>query len=135
MPIAQLAHRVGLSQTACWKRIQKLEAAGVIRGRVALVDPVKVGLGLIVFMEVEALDHTAEWRDSFLAAVDGIPEVIEVLRLGGTTDYLLRLAVADTPAFDAIYRRLTDAVQIRTVTSRFVMETLRQTSVLPIGAQ
>lgn len=132
VPIAQLAHRVGLSQTPCWKRIQKLEAAGIIRGRVALVDPAKVGLGLIVFMEVEALDHTAEWRDSFLAAVDDIPEVIEVLRLGGTTDYLLRLAVADMPAFDAIYRRLTEAVPIRTVTSRFVMETLRQSSVLPI---
>mgnify|MGYP003433424208 CR=1 FL=1 len=132
VPIAQLAERVGLSQTPCWKRVQKLEANGIIRARVAVVDALKVGLGLTVFMEVEALDHTADWRERFLTTVDAIPEVIEVLRLGGTTDYLLRVTVADMPGYDTIYRRLTEAVPVRTVTSKFVMETLRHRSGLPV---
>jgi Lrp/AsnC family transcriptional regulator len=132
LPIAALAARVGLSQTPCWKRVQKLEAAGIITARVAVVDPAKVGLGLTVLMDVEAMDHTAEWRTAFLAALDGIPEVMEVLRLGGTSDYQIRIVVPDMPAYDAIYLALTDAVSMRAVTSRFVMETLRKRPDLPL---
>lgn len=132
LPIAQLADRVGLSASPCWKRVQKLETGGVITGRVALVDPDRVGLGLTVFTEVQALDHTPEWRARFLAAVDAIEEVVEVLRLGGAADYMLRIVTVDMAAFDRIYTRLADAVPMRAVTSRFVMETLRKTSVLPI---
>jgi Lrp/AsnC family transcriptional regulator len=132
LPIAALAARVGLSQTPCWKRVQKLEAAGIITARVAVVDPAKVGLGLTVLMDVEAMDHTAEWRAAFLAALDAIPEVMEVLRLGGTSDYQIRIVVPDMPAYDAIYLALTDAVSMRAVTSRFVMETLRKRPDLPL---
>lgn len=130
--IAKLADRVGLSQTPCWKRVQKLEAAGVITGRIAVVDPRKVGLGLTVLMDVEAMDHTADWRARFLAVVDTLPEVMEVLRLGGVADYHLRIIVADTDAFDLIYRRLTEAVACKSVTSKFVMERMRIRTVLPI---
>ena len=77
LPIAQIADRVGLSQTPCWKRIQKLEAMGVLTGRVALADPGKLGFGLSVFVGIEAADHSAEWRDSFMAAIDSLPEVME----------------------------------------------------------
>jgi Lrp/AsnC family transcriptional regulator len=132
IPIAQLADKVGLSQTPCWKRVQKLEAAGFITGRVALVDPGKVGLGLTVLMEIEALDHTVAWRETFLREVAAIPQVMEVLRLGGSTDYLLRVVVADMPGFDAIYRSLTEKVAMKSVTSKFVMETLVRRTVLPI---
>jgi Lrp/AsnC family transcriptional regulator len=132
LPVAELAARVGLSQTPCWKRVQKLQAAGVITARVAVVDPAKVGLGLTVLMDVEAMDHTPEWRDLFLAAVDSIPEVMEVLRLGGTSDYQIRIVVPDMPAYDAIYGRLTGAVGMRSVTARFVMETLRKRPDLPL---
>jgi Lrp/AsnC family transcriptional regulator len=131
LPIAVLADRVGLSQTPCWKRVQKLEAAGVIMGRVALVDPRKVGLGLTVLCEIEAMDHTPAWRDRFLAAVAGFPEVIEVLRLGGQSDYMLRIVVADMPAYDAVYRRLTAEVALKGVRSRFVMEALHSKPSLP----
>ena len=132
LPIAVLAERVGLSQTPCWTRVQKLEAAGVIIGRVALVDARKVGLGLTVLCEIEAMDHTPAWRDRFLKVVEGFPEVMEVLRLGGQSDYMLRIVVADMPEYDAIYRRLTDEVALKGVRSRFVMEELHRKRSLPL---
>jgi Lrp/AsnC family transcriptional regulator len=132
LPIAQLADRVGLSQTPCWKRVQKLEAAGVITNRVAIVDPLRVGLGLTVLCEVEAMDHTPEWRDRFLEAVKAFPEVMEVLRLGGQSDYMLRIVVPDMPAYDEVYRRLTDKIPLKGVRSRFVMESLHHKFALPI---
>lgn len=132
LPIAQLADRVGLSQTPCWKRVQKLEGTGVITGRVALVDPAKLGLGLTVLAEIEALDHTADWRETFMAAVAKIPEIMEVLRLGGASDYLLRIVVADMAAYDAIYIRLAEAVPLRSITSKFVMETVMKRACLPL---
>lgn len=132
LPIAQLADRVGLSQTPCWKRVQKLEATGVITGRVAVVDPAAVGLGLTVLAEVEAMDHTTEWRDRFLSLVTEFPEVMEVFRLGGQSDYMLRIVVSDMPAYDAFYRRLTDQIALKGVRSMFVMETVHKKSSLPV---
>ncbi|OJY36196.1 MAG: transcriptional regulator [Rhodobacterales bacterium 65-51] len=130
--LARLAHQVGLSQTACWKRVQKLEAAGIITGRVALVDPARVGLGLTVFVEIAAIEHSDEWRAEFLAALDPRPEVMEVHRLGGSMDYMLRVVVPDMAAFDRFYQELTQTVRLRAIISRFVMETLRRRDVLPI---
>ena len=132
LPIAQLADRVGLSQTPCWKRVQKLEALGIISGRVALVDPGAVGLGLTVLTEIEAMDHTTEWRERFLATVTSFPEVMEVLRLGGQSDYVLRIVVPDMPACDAVDQRLTDKVPLKGLRSRCVMETLHRKTHLPI---
>jgi Lrp/AsnC family transcriptional regulator len=94
-PVAQLAERVGLSQTPCWKRVQKLEAVGIITGRVALVDPARIGLGLTVFVEIEAPDHSREWRAEFRAAIAEFPQIVEIHRMAGDVDYLLKVAVAD----------------------------------------
>ena len=116
LPVAQIADRVGLSQTPCWKRIQKLEAAGIITRRVALVDPTRIGFALTVFVGIEAPDHSAEWRIAFTEAVALFPEVMEVFRMAGEMDYLLRVAVPDMAAFDDLYRRLTDSVPIKNVT-------------------
>lgn len=135
MPIAQIADKAGLSQTPCWKRIQKLESSGVLTGRVALADPGRLGFGLTVFVGVEAPDHSAEWRESFAAAVAAIPEVMEVYRMAGEMDYLLRVAVADMAAFDGLYKRLTDAVAIKNVTSHFAMERLKFTTAYPIDTR
>lgn len=132
LPIAMLADRVGLSQTPCWKRVQKLEAAGVITNRVALIDAHKVGLGLTVLCEIEAMDHTPLWRDKFLEAICDFPEIIEVLRLGGQSDYMLRIVVADMPAYDKIYRDLTSQIALKGVRSRFVMEVAHQKLSLPL---
>ena len=135
LPVAQIADRVGLSQTPCWKRIQKLEAAGVLTGRVALADPARLGLGLTVFVGIEAPDHSAEWREAFARAVAALPEVMETWRMAGEIDYLLRVAVPDTSAFNALYRRLTDAVPIRNVTSHFAMERIKFTTAYPIDTR
>jgi Lrp/AsnC family transcriptional regulator len=132
LPVAQLAERVGLSQTPCWKRVQKLEAAGFILRRVAVVDPVKVGLGLTVFVEVVASDHTDAWRATLAATVRASPEVVEVHRMAGDVDYLLKVVVADMEAYDAFYLAFTTDVHCRKVTSRFSMERLKATTVLPI---
>ncbi len=135
MPISQIADKVGLSQTPCWKRIQKLEAAGVLTGRVALANPDKLGLGLTVFVGIEVPDHSPEWREAFGRAVDGIPEIMEVYRMAGELDYLLRVSVSDMSAFDTLYKRLTDALPIMNVTSHFAMERMKFTTAYPVDTR
>jgi len=132
LSIAQMAERVGLSPTPCWKRIQKLEAAGVIVRRVALVDPERVGMGLSVFIAVEAGEHTAAWLERFAAAVAGMPEVMEVYRMAGDVDYMLRVAVADMAEFDAFYKRFIAATPLKNVTSRIAMERMKHTTAYPL---
>jgi Lrp/AsnC family transcriptional regulator, cysteine-sensing transcriptional activator len=132
LPVAQVADRVGLSATPCWKRVQKLEAAGVIARRVALVAPEKVGVGLTVFVAVEAGDHTPGWLERFAGAVSAMPEVMEVYRMAGEVDYMLHVAVADMAAFDRFYKRLIAAVPMRNVTSRFAMERIKHTTAYPL---
>ena len=132
LPVAQLAERVGLSQTPCWKRVQKLEAAGVITGRVAIVDPVRIGLGLTVFVEITAAEHTPQWREAFAGVVADHPAIIEVHRMAGEVDYLLKVVVSGTQAFDAFYLALTQRLACRNVTSRFSMERVKATTVLPV---
>ncbi|AJE45853.1 Lrp/AsnC family transcriptional regulator [Celeribacter indicus] len=132
LPVAQLAERVGLSQTPCWKRVQKLEAAGIITRRVALVDPEKIGIGLMVFVEIEATDHSPEWRAEFRRVVPRFTEIVEVYRMAGDIDYLLKVAVSDMSAFDEFYLELTRALPCRNITSKFVMETVQTTTALPI---
>ena len=135
LPIAQIADKAGLSQTPCWKRIQKLEALGVLTGRVALADPAKLGFGLTIFVGIEAPDHSPDWREAFARAVDSIPEIMEVYRMAGELDYLLRIAVADMAAYDALYKRLTDAVPIKNVTSHFAMERMKFTTAYPVDTK
>ena len=126
--IAELADRVGLSQTPCWKRIQKLEAAGVILGRVALLAPEKLGLGLTVFVSIEAPDHSNEWLSKFAATVAAMPEVMEFYRMAGDVDYMLRVVVADMAAYDAFYKKLIGTLPLKNVTSRFAMERIKSTT-------
>lgn len=132
LPVAQIADKVGLSQTPCWKRIQKLEREGVITGRVALVDGARVGFALTVFVGLEAPDHSAEWRDLFVEVTNSMPEIMEVFRMAGQMDYLLRVAVPDMAAFDSFYRRLTDRLLLKNVTSHFVMERMKATTAFPV---
>ena len=116
LAVAEVAARVGLSQTPCWRRIQRLRADGIIERTVAFVHPEAVGLGLTVFITIEALDHSPEWLERFTAVVSSSPEVMEVHRMAGDTDYLLRVAVADMAAFDAFYA--TSSRRSRSRTSR-----------------
>ncbi len=135
LPVAQIADRVGLSQTPCWKRIQKLESTGVLLRRVAIADPAKIGLPLTVYVGVESPDHSAAWRETFAAKVAAMPEVMDVCRLAGDVDYLLRASFPDMAAYDAFYKRLTDEVAIKNITSHFVMEQMKQTTAYPIDTK
>ena len=132
LSIAQLAEQVGLSATPCWKRIQRLEADGVIERRVALVDPQKVGLGLSVFVAIEAGDHSPAWMDRFAATVIAMPEVMEAHRMAGDVDYMLRVVTTDLAAYDQFYKRLIAAVAPKNVSSRVSMERVKSTTALPL---
>ncbi len=132
LSIAAMAEQVGLSPTPCWKRIQKLEAAGVITKRVALLEPNNIGMGLSVFVAVEAGDHTPAWLAAFAEGVSALPEVMEVYRMAGEVDYMLRVAVADMAAYDQFYKRLIAVAPLKNVTSRFAMERIKHTTAFPL---
>jgi Lrp/AsnC family transcriptional regulator len=132
LPIAEIAAAVGLTTSPCWKRIKRLEEAGVIRGRVAVVDPAKVGLPLTAFVEIEAGDHSPEWLARFADAMAAMPEVLDCWRMAGDVDYLLRVSVPDMAAYDGFYRRLIAAAPLKNVSSRFAMEHVKRGAPLPI---
>ena len=135
LSLAQIAHRVGLSQSPCWKRIQKLEKERVILKRVALLDPEAVGVGLTVFVSIETGDHSTAWLSKFALTVTALPEVMEFHRMAGDIDYMLRVAVSNMAAYDAFYKRLIDTMPLKNVTSRFAMERIKSTTAWPIPAE
>jgi Lrp/AsnC family transcriptional regulator len=133
LSVAEIGQRVGLSSTPCWKRLQRLEADGVIMRRVALIDPEKVGLGITVFVSVETGDHSQEWLAKFAQVVDAMPEVMEFYRMAGDVDYVLRVVVQDMQSYDTFYKKLIATVPLKNVTSRFAMERIKSTTALPIS--
>ena len=134
LSVAEIGDRVGLSSTPCWKRIQRLEADGVILRRVALVDQNKIGLGISVFVSVESADHSESWLRTFADAVSAMPEVMEFYRMAGDVDYMLRVVVADMQSYDVFYKKLISAVPLKNVTSRFAMEKIKSVTALPVPA-
>jgi Lrp/AsnC family transcriptional regulator len=132
LSVAEIGQRVGLSSTPCWKRLQRLEADGVILRRVALIDPDKIGLGITVFVSIETGDHSQEWLKRFADTVGAMPEVMEFYRMAGDVDYMLRVVVADIAGYDAFYKKLIATVPLKNVTSRFAMERIKSTTALPI---
>lgn len=133
LSLAQIADRVGLTQTPCWKRIRKLERGGVITGRVALVDPSKIGIGLIAFLEIGVTEHSAAGRASFADAVAAMPEALEVYRMAGEADYLMKVALPDMRAFDVFCARLSALVELRSVAAQFALERVKQTTAYPVA--
>jgi Lrp/AsnC family transcriptional regulator len=134
LSVSAVAELVGISKTACWRRIKALEDQGTIRNRVTLLDPDKVNLGVTVFALVKTNQHRSEWLTRFTQAIDAMPEVLEFYRLSGEADYLLRIVAKDIKAYDAVYKRLIKAVELLDVSSSFVMETLKYTTTLPIDS-
>jgi Lrp/AsnC family transcriptional regulator len=133
LSVAEIGQRVGLSSTPCWKRLQRLEAEGVIMRRVALVDPDKIGLGITVYVSIETGDHSQEWLKRFADMVGVMPEVMEFYRMAGDVDYMLRVVVPDIAGYDAFYKKLIETVPLKNVTSRFAMERIKSTTALPIA--
>src|SRR5438876_9805333 len=134
LSVAEIGNRVGLSSTPCWKRIQRLEADGVIQKRVALVDQDKLGLGVTVFVSIETGDHSQDWLAQFADRVGAMPEVMELYRMAGDVDYMLRVVVTDIQSYDVFYKKLIGAVPLKNVTSRFAMEKIKSVTALPIPA-
>ena len=132
LAVADIARRVGLSVTPCWRRIQRLEEQGVIRRRVALLNGQKIGAGLSVFVAVRTNEHNAEWLSNFAKIVSEMPEVVEFYRMSGDVDYLLRVVVADMPQYDAFYKKLISKVKLTDVSSSFAMEQIKYTTALPL---
>jgi Lrp/AsnC family transcriptional regulator len=130
--IGQIATQVGLSQTPCWKRLQRLDASGVIKRRIALLDPVKLGLGLTVLVSIEVGDHAGKALARFAAEVAAMDEVMEFYRVAGDVDYFLRVVVPDAAAFDAFYKRLIETMPLKKVTSRFALENIKSETAFPI---
>ena len=128
LSVAEIGSRVGLSSTPCWKRIQRLEADGVIQKRVALVDQEKIGLGI----SIETGDHSQTWLDRFAETVGAMPEVMEFHRMAGDVDYMLRVVVPDIAGYDTFYKKLIGTVSLKNVTSRFAMQKIKSTTALPI---
>jgi Lrp/AsnC family transcriptional regulator len=132
LAVADLAKKVGLSTTPCWRRIQKLEEEGVIRKRVALLDPVKINAKVTVFVSIRTNSHSHEWLKRFSEVVVDFPEVVEFYRMSGDVDYLLRVVVPDIAAFDGFYKRLIQRIEIRDVSSSFAMEQIKYTTEMPL---
>ncbi len=132
LSLAAISERVGLSTTPSWRRIQKLEQDGVILARVALLDPEKLNVGCTVFVRVRTSRHGSDWLERFAKAVAEIDEVVEVYRLSGEIDYLLRIVVPDIAAYDAVYKRLIAAAEFSDVSASFAMETLKRATALPL---
>ncbi len=132
LSLDQLSDQIGLSRNACWRRVKLLEDAGVIKRRVALLDADKLDLGLTVFIQVRAAEHTADWSKNFAKATKNLPEIQGVYRMSGELDYLLRARVSDMAGYDRLYQKLIARVPMADVSASFVMEDIKDTTELPI---
>ncbi|MBT2771127.1 Lrp/AsnC family transcriptional regulator [Halomonas sp. ISL-60] len=133
LSIAQLAEGVGLSVTPCWRRIQRLEKEGIIEKRIAVLNPEKLDLSLTVFVMVKTDKHNQAWLNAFQETVKDFPEIVEVNRLAGEYDYLLKVITRNNQSYDAFYKRLIARIELSNVTSCFSMEQVKKTTELPLG--
>jgi len=133
MPVAEIGRRVGLSTTPCWRRIQKMEEDGVIKARVAVLDPTKVNAKVTAFVFVTTNQHNEDWLTRFARIVADFPEVVEFYRMSGNVDYLLKVVVPDIAAYDAFYKKLVAKIDITDVSSAFAMERIKETTALPLA--
>jgi Lrp/AsnC family transcriptional regulator len=133
LSVQEVADKVGLSSTPCWRRIQKLENSGYIRRRVALLNAEKLNLGVSVFIAVRTNQHNAEWAGRFRKIVTDFPEVVDFFRLSGDVDYLIRAVVSDIAAYDDLYQRLISKIDLYDVSSMFAMEQIKSTTELPLA--
>lgn len=130
-PVNQIAEAVGLTPTPCWRRIKRLEEAGVIRGRVAVVDQARANVGMTVFIGVTAPRHEMSWLNKFRALIDDIPEIVEAYRLTGATDYILKVVVPDISTYDQVYKKMIAQLDFSQIDSSISMEELKFTTAVP----
>jgi Lrp/AsnC family transcriptional regulator len=131
-PLAELAQAVSLSSTPCWRRVQRLHESGVIRKQVVLCDPAKLNVPVTVFVSVRTSQHSDAWMKRFMEGARDIPEIVEIYRMSGEVDYLLKVVAPDIAGYDRVYKRLIKAVELQDVSSSFAMEVLKSTTELPL---
>lgn len=132
LSLQELSERVHLSSTPCWRRVQRLEQAGYIRARVALLEPAKLNVGVTVFVAIRTTQHNEQWMKKLCRVIEDIPEIVEFYRMSGDTDYLMRVVVPDVSGYDAIYKRLVGSLDFAGVSSSFAMEQIKYTTALPL---
>lgn len=131
IPVQVISENVGLSANPCWRRIKRMEEAGVIKKRVALVDQSRAKVPLTVFIGVSTSRHEIEWLNRFRDLIDEIPEVVEAYRLTGTVDYILKVIVPDMTSYDAVYKQMIQRLEFSQVNSMMAMEELKFTTAIP----
>ncbi len=132
LPLDEIGDKVGLSRNAVWRRIKAMEANGTITGRAALLDPAKLGLGLTVFMMIRTDRHAPDWLDRFAKVTRDMPEILGAYRMTGELDYLIRARVADVKDYDRLYQAIVGRIELADVSASFVMEEIKETTVLPV---
>lgn len=132
LPVADIARKVGLSVTPCWRRIQKMEEDGIIKGRVALLDGQKIGMGMSVFVGIKTDQHNVDWLEQFAKSISALPQVVEFYRMSGEVDYMLRVVVPDMASYDVFYKKLISTVKLKDVSSSFAMEEIKYTTAIPV---
>jgi Lrp/AsnC family transcriptional regulator len=131
-PLEEIGEKVGLSRNACWRRIRRMEDDGLIKGRVVLIEPAAINLGLAVFLSIRTTEHNAAWLEKFSRAIREIPEIIGAYRTSGNVDYILYARIPDVQAYDRLYQKLVEKVELSDVSGSFVMEELKQVTELPL---
>jgi Lrp/AsnC family transcriptional regulator len=130
--VDEISESVSLSRNACWRRIKQMEASGVITKRVALVDPVAAGCPLMAMVLIRTNAHEAGWMTKFQKTLRTMPEIVGAYRMTGDLDYVLRVRVANVPAYDAFYKRLTSQISVSDISASFVMEEIKETTAVPL---
>ena len=132
LPVSDVAKKVGLSASPCWKRIKRMHDEGIIKYQISVLDAERLGFGLTVFINIKTGEHSTNWLKEFSATVTAMPEVMELHRIAGDVDYMLKVIVPDMAAFDAFYKGLIGTAALTEVSSYFTMETIKETTALPI---
>ena len=132
LPVSDVAKKVGLSASPCWKRIKRMQDEGIIKYQISVLDAERLGFGLTVFINIKTGEHSTNWLKEFSATVTAMPEVMELHRIAGDVDYMLKVIVPDMAAYDAFYKGLIGTAALTEVTSYFTMETIKETTALPI---
>ena len=127
----EISEKVNLSRNACWRRIRKMENDGFIKGRVALIDPGSINLGLSVFVMIRINSHDTDWDEKFENVVLNFPEIIGAHRMAGDLDYILRVRAKDVKDYDRFYQSLIGKISISDISASFVMDDIKDTTALP----
>ncbi len=130
--LGDLAKAVNLSSTPCWRRVQKLHDEGIIKQQVVLCDPTRLNLGLTAFVALKTSKHNEEWMHRFISGARDIPEIVEIYRMSGEIDYLLKVLVPDIAGYDKVYKKLVKVADLQDVSSSFAMEVVKSTTALPL---